>query len=197
MSRTSTGATRARRGAAPAGGRSATAPARHVVIQPSFGNQHARRHWADTLDRLVDYRAPRLAEALTNDQAAALDAQHPDGRAHFWGASDKHDKRADLLVAGDVVLLTGRKHVLAVGEVGHAFRNPGFARALWRPDPARCLWSNVYSFRALCRPHIPYEQVWALPGFNPGDNFMGLRLLSAEKASSILGLLDGLAPATR
>ncbi|WP_424186844.1 hypothetical protein ACOBQX_03150 [Actinokineospora sp. G85] len=188
MSRTSTGA---RRGAAAV----AVAPARHVLIQPSFGNHHARRHWADTLDQLVDYREPRFAGVLTDDQAAALDAQHPSGRAHFWGATDKHDKRADLLVAGDVVLLTGRKHVLAVGEVGHAFRNPDFARALWRPDPTRCLWSNVYSFRALSRPHIPYERVWALPGFNPGDNFMGLRLLSPEKASTILDLLDEDGPA--
>ncbi|OLR93251.1 hypothetical protein BJP25_17350 [Actinokineospora bangkokensis] len=161
-----------------------------VVIQPSFGNRHARRHWADTLDTCVDFHAPRLAGALTEQQRAALDEQHPAGSAWFWGASDKHDKRADLLTAGDVVLLTGQKHVLAIGEVGHCFRNHEFARRLWRPDPTRCLWSNVYSFRALRHTRIPYEQVWALPGFNPGDNFMGLRLLSPDKAAAVLAGLD-------
>jgi hypothetical protein len=92
----------------------------------------------------------------------------------------------DGVAAGDVAFLTGRKHVLAIGEVGCSFREPAFARHLWRPDPAKCLWSNVYSFRRYWPVQIPYEEIWALPGFSVGDNFMGLRFLSPEKAAVVL-----------
>jgi hypothetical protein len=167
---------------------------RHVVIQPSYGTPEARRHWADTLDRRVPFRDTRYAEVLTDDERAALDAVHPMGRARFWGATDKHDRKFDRLGAGDVVLLTGRKRVRAVGEIGCVLRNPGLARRLWTPDPAKCLWSNVFSFRDYQVSDVPYAAVWALPGFNAGDNFMGLRLLGADKAATVLSWL-GIDPA--
>ncbi len=153
-----------------------------VFIQPSYGTPEARRHWADTLARTVPFREAGLCPA----DLARLDAVHPSGRARFWGATAKHDRRMDGVTAGDVALLTGRKHVLAIGEIGCAFRDPAFARHLWRPDPAKCLWSNVYSFRRYWPVRIPYEEIWALPGFNPGDNFMGLRFLAPEKAAVVL-----------
>jgi hypothetical protein len=157
-----------------------------VIIQPSYGTREARRHWADTLDQPVPFREPRYADALTTAERAALDAEHPDGLARFWGATPQHDRKMDTLTADDVVLLTGQKHVRAVGTVGHVLRNDEFARRLWRPDPARCLWRNVYSFRAYRPTWIPYEEVWALPGFTTGDNFMGLRFLNPEKSATIV-----------
>jgi hypothetical protein len=87
---------------------------------------------------------------------------------------------------GDVVLLTGRKRVLAVGEVGLVFRNPAFARALWDPEPGTCSWDNVYSLLHLAHTEIAYETVWALDGFRAGDNFMGLRLLDPVKGATVL-----------
>ncbi|OLF16355.1 hypothetical protein BU204_17385 [Actinophytocola xanthii] len=159
------------------------------MIQPSYGTPEARRHWADTLDRLVPFRDPRCAEVLTDDERTALEAAHPGGRARFWGTTDKHDRKLDRLGAGDVVLLTGGKRVRAVGEIGCVLRNPELARRLWTPDPAKCLWSNVVSFRHYRASDVPYEAVWALPGFNAGDNFMGLRLLGEDKAATILSWL--------
>jgi hypothetical protein len=155
-----------------------------VIIQPSYGTKEARRHWADTLDRPVPFR--RLAGALRTGERAALLAEHPDGTARFWGATPQHDRKMDTLDAGDVVLLTGQKHVRAIGTVGCRLRNDELARRLWDPDPARCLWRNVYTFRAYRPVAIPYERVWALPGFTVGDNFMGLRFLNAEKSSTII-----------
>lgn len=157
-----------------------------VVVQPSYGKPWVRRYWAETLERTVSFREAGYAELLDPEDLARLNAVHPSGRARFWGATAKHDKRMDTLVGGDVVLLTGQKHVLAVGEVGHGLRNPAFARRLWRPDPGRCLWSNVYSLRECRFTRIPYEEIWALPGFTPGDNFMGLRFLRPELAAVVL-----------
>lgn len=159
---------------------------RRVVVQPSYGNREARRHWADTLDREVPFRSRRYAQVLTVAQRTTLDEVHPDGVTRFWGATDKHDRKMDVLGRGDVVLLTGRKLVMAIGEIGCVLRNPELARRLWTPDPRRCLWSNVFSFQAFRVTDIPYERVWALPGFTVGDNFMGLRLLGPEKAETIL-----------
>jgi hypothetical protein len=163
-----------------------------VVIQPSFGPAAFRRHWVDTLDKTVPFGA--FADVLTAAELTALSDLHTSGAAHFWGATAKHDARMGRLTPGDVVLLTGQKHVLAVGEVGHVFRNPAFARAIWRPDPGACNWDNVYSLLALMQLRIPYQAVWALPGFNQGDNFMGLRLLTPAKADAVLA---GLGISTR
>jgi hypothetical protein len=162
----------------------------HVVIQPSYGNRHARRHWADTLDQEVPFRSDRYAAVLSAAERADLDDVHPDGVARFWGTTDKHDRKVDVLDRGDIVLLTGQKHVLAIGEIGCVLRNPELARRLWTPEPHRCLWSNIYSFLAFEFTDITYEEVWALPGFTEGDNFQGLRLLGPEKAETILTGLD-------
>jgi hypothetical protein len=153
-----------------------------VFIQPSYGTPEARRYWAATLTSAVPFDGAPPAEL------ARLIAVHPTGRARFWGATEKHDKRMATVAAGDVVLLTGQKHVLAIGEVGHSFRDPEFARRLWRPDPGKCVWSNVYSLRGYWPARIPYEEVWALPGFTAGDNFMGLRFLDREKSAAVLAL---------
>ncbi len=161
-----------------------------MIIQPSYGTKEARRHWADTLDRPVPFLRRRYAEVLSAAERAELTAEHPDGEARFWGATAQHDKKMDNLDAGDVVLLTGRKHVRAVGTVGCRLRNDELARRLWNPDPARCLWRNVYSFHAYHPTAIPYEHLWALPGFTVGDNFMGLRFLDAEKSATIVTRLD-------
>lgn len=159
-----------------------------VFIQPSYGTPEARRYGADTLEKAVVFRAAEYADLLDPADLTRLDALHPSGRARFWGATAKHDRRMDTVATGDVVLLTGRKHVLAIGEVGHGFRAPAFARRLWNPDSGKCLWSNVYSLRAYWPARIPYEAIWALPGFTAGDNFMGLRFLDAGKSAAVLAL---------
>ncbi len=159
-----------------------------VFIQPSYGTPEARRYGAESLDKRVPFTAACYAELLDPADLTRLTALHPDGLARFWGATAKHDKRMDTVATGDVVLLTGRKHVLAIGEVGHGFRDPAFARALWSPDPGKCVWSNVYSLSGYWPVQVPYEAIWALPGFTAGDNFMGLRFLDAERSAAVLAL---------
>ncbi len=158
-----------------------------VFIQPAYGTADSRRYGAESLEKTVDFRA--CADLLDPADLACLNSLHPGGRARFWGAKDKYDRRMDTLTTGDVVLFTGRKHVQATAEVGHGFRNPDFARRLWNPDPGKCLFSNVYSLRHYRRVGMPYEEIWALPGFNAGDNFMGLRFLDETKSAAVLELL--------
>jgi hypothetical protein len=158
-----------------------------VLIQPAYGTADARRYGAESLEKTVAYRA--YADLLDPADLARLDALHPGGRARFWGAKDKYDRRMDTVSTGDVVLFTGRKHVQAAAEVGHGFRNPAFARRLWTPDPGKCLFSNVYSLRRYRTVGLPYEALWALPGFNAGDNFMGLRFLDDARSAAVVALL--------
>ncbi|MDT8914508.1 hypothetical protein [Amycolatopsis sp. PS_44_ISF1] len=158
-----------------------------VLIQPSYGTPEARRYGAKTLEQTVALR--EYAGLLHPAELARLNELHPDGQARFWGAKDKYDRRMDTVVTGDVVLFTGGKQVRATAEVGHAFRNPSFARGLWHPDPGKCLWSNVYSLRRYRSLELPYEVIWDLPGFTAGDNFMGLRFLDAAKSAAIIALL--------
>ncbi|MEV4050645.1 hypothetical protein AB0J55_05595 [Amycolatopsis sp. NPDC049688] len=160
-----------------------------VFVQPAYGTADARRYGAESLERTVAFG--EFADLLDPADLARLNTLHPGGRARFWGAKDKYDRRMDTVATGDVVLFTGRRHVQATAEVGHAFRNPGFARRLWRPDPGKCLFSNVYSLRRYRRVGLPYEAIWALPGFTPGDNFMGLRFLDEARSAVVRELLAG------
>lgn len=160
-----------------------------VVIQPSFGNAAARAHWRDTLDDEVDFRVPQRAVLLSPDERAGLDEAHPAGRARFWGATSSHDRVFDSLGTGDVVLFTGGKQVRGIGEMGVVLRNVGFADSLWRPDPVKGSWRNVYSLLSFQPTDIPYGELQQLLGTSANDNFMGLRVVGADLTDIVL---DGL-----
>ncbi|MGV9387407.1 hypothetical protein ACWDRB_67400 [Nonomuraea sp. NPDC003707] len=57
---------------------------------------------------------------------------------------------------------------------------------MWDPHPDRGSWRNVYSLLSFQPTEIPYAEIWDLPGFNPGDNFMGMRFLDEEKGAAII-----------
>ncbi|MEU9822956.1 hypothetical protein ACIGG9_27610 [Pseudonocardia alni] len=157
-----------------------------VVIQPAYGNPMARRHWALTLDQQVPFEEEHFRSGLTDSQFDSLIGLHPAGRTEFWGATPNHDKRMDTLQSGDVFLFTGQNRVRAVGEVGISFRNSVFANRMWAEDPKNGSFHNVYSLLNFQHVDIPYSEIWALPSFKTGDNFMGLRFLDAEKSTEIL-----------
>src|SRR4051794_13821032 len=87
------------------GGRMSTAdeerPAQ-VFVQPSYGTPEARRYWAATLAEPVSFRAADHVDLLDPVDLARLTAVHPGGRARFWGATPRHDKRMDTVATGDV-----------------------------------------------------------------------------------------------
>lgn len=157
-----------------------------VFIHPS-GNAEALRHWKITLDQPIDYHAGPHGASLTMDQRAALDALHPEGKARFWGATGIHDTQMAKVGTGDVVLLTGKGHVRAIGEIGYSFRNASFADTLWTPHATQGPWCNVYSLLTYQPTEIPYKEIWDLPDFTAGDNFRGLRLLDTKKSQTVLG----------
>jgi hypothetical protein len=165
-----------------------------VVIAPSYGNRASQQRFAETLEKAVPFYERRFADLLTDGQRIELLALHSSGEAPFWAATSHHDKNMDRLKTGDVVLFTGLKHVQGVGEVGYSFRNAAFADSLWPPDAGGDSWSNVYSLLNFQRVLIPYEEIWALPGFNANDMFMSQRHLSPDRSDAIL---NGLAIETR
>lgn len=160
-----------------------------LLIQPSYGNPQARRHWRDTLDQAVDFtRADRRA-ALTQQQLSDLSNEHPNGRAHFWGAVRGQDKIMAEIEAGDVVLFTGRNEVRGVGEIGVSFVNDDFADTLWEPHPDRGSWGNAYSLRTFMPTAIPYQELRKPLGSSENDNFMGLRAIRDEREQRVLDAL--------
>jgi hypothetical protein len=157
-----------------------------VVIQPSYGNPDAWRHWEDTLDKPVDFMTPERRPALSAEERSDLERLHPSGLARFWGATGNHDAKMSQLGTGDVILFTGGKLVRAVGEVGYSFRNAIFADTLWKPHQGRGSYRNVYSLLSFQPTEIPYKEIWELPGFNVGDNFMGLRFVDDVKGANLI-----------
>src|SRR5688500_4285336 len=102
------------------------------------------------------------------------------------GATTSHDARMATVQTGNIVLFTGQKLVRGVGEVGYRFRNAGFADTLWNPHVERGSYRNVHSLLDFQATSIPYDEIWDLPGFNVGDNFMGLRFLDTDNSATIL-----------
>ncbi|MGP4027001.1 hypothetical protein [Actinomadura sp. 3N407] len=157
-----------------------------AVIQPSYGNPASRRRWADTLGREVPFTASAHEPYLTKDQKQALTDLHPSGLARFWGATSFQNRKMSRVHSGDVVLFTGQNAVRGIGEVGYLFDNAAFADTLWKPDSGKDSWNNVYSLLSFQATEISYGEIWTLPGFNEGDNFMGLRILQGDKAEVLL-----------
>ncbi|KQZ88876.1 hypothetical protein ASD62_05730 [Phycicoccus sp. Root563] len=157
-----------------------------VIIQPSFGNADARRHWQTTMEGPLTLQ---LIESLTTSERRALNAMHPDGLARFWGMTSNHDSQMDTIDTGDVVLFTGQKLIQGIGEIGVVLRSSPLGDELWDPHPERGSYNNVYSLKSFRATKVPYSEIWELPSFNVGDNFMGARFLRGDRAEEVL---DGL-----
>ncbi|GAA3306616.1 hypothetical protein GCM10020295_63300 [Streptomyces cinereospinus] len=157
-----------------------------MLISPSYGGSETRRHWADTVDRQVDFAAPELDSLLTADQRAKLLTLHPEGHARFWGATSAHDSKFADVDTGDVVLFTGQNHVRAIGEVGALFRNRELADLLWPPRDGGASWHTVYSLLDLVPADIPYEELNTAIGYKLTYKFPGQMVLRGDKARSVL-----------
>jgi hypothetical protein len=157
-----------------------------VLLAPSYGNPKTVKRYRDTIEGSIDFTQPRYAELLTPEQLTDLQALHPSGSAHFWGAIATHNKTMDSLRTGDVVVFTGGKKVRAAGEIGHLFRNEPFADLMWDQYAEAKSFVNVYTVRNVQEIDRPYEDLWSLEGFNHGDNIMGQRLIADGRAERIL-----------
>lgn len=157
-----------------------------VLISPSYGSAETRRHWADTVDREVDFTAARYEQLLAPVQHEQLQILHSDGRARFWGATPAHDQKMADVATGDVVLFTGQNRVRAIGEVGVIFRNRAFADLLWPPGNSGKSWHTVYTLLDLVPADIPYAQLNASLGYKAAHSFPGQMVLRGDKAQSVL-----------
>ncbi|MEU6142240.1 hypothetical protein ABZ848_17950 [Streptomyces sp. NPDC047081] len=157
-----------------------------VLISPSYGSSETRRHWADTVQREVDFTVPRCDALLTPEQRERLRALHPEGRARFWGATPAHDKKFADVTTGDVVLFTGQNQVRAIGEVGAVFRNRAVADLLWPPKAGAAGWHTVYSLLDLVQAEIPYEELNAVIDYKPTFSYPGQMVLRGDKAQAVL-----------
>lgn len=154
-----------------------------VIMQPSFGDTVGRANWKLTLDQEVPFSRRPYSAVLPPADRARLDALHPAGQARFWGSTRKQDSNYRRITTGDVVLFTGLKKVRAVGVVGVVLSNAEFGDQMWVPHPTDGSWRNIYSLQSFEPADIPYEDIWALDGFNDRDNFMGLRPLDPPRAA--------------
>ncbi|KOU61622.1 hypothetical protein ADK57_27310 [Streptomyces sp. MMG1533] len=157
-----------------------------VLISPSYGSPETRRHWADTVERQVDFTQSRCDSLLAVDQRAQLRILHPEGQARFWGAAPAHDRKFTDVITGDVVLFTGQNQVRAIGEVGAIFRNRALADLLWPPKADGTSWHTIYSLVDLVPADIPYDELNAAIGYKPAHNFPGQMVLRGDRARSVL-----------
>lgn len=161
-----------------------------VIIQPSYGNPAARKHWKETLAKEISFLDTPYSQALSQSDRRRLLELHATGAVRFWGATSAQDKQMERIHQGDVVLFTGQKLVRGIGEVGCKLRNEELADLMWTQDDKNGSFVNIYSLLNFQSTEIPYEMIWELDGFNHGDNFMGLRIIKDERRDDLLNLFN-------
>ena len=162
-----------------------------VIMQPSFGHGAPQERWKRTLETEIPFTAHPYVDGLRPGDLDRLLAMHPAGAARFWGATKVQNKNYDTKVsAGDVVLFTGAMQVRAVGQIGVILRDAaGFGDLLWDPEPKNGSWCNVYSVQGFQKVAIPYQTIWALPGFQAKPVFQGLWPLDSDRSQTLLEAL--------
>ena len=148
-----------------------------VAIQPAYGDAWTRNQFAATLDHAVSFAELPYCQHLTRGELSALTDLHPAGLAACWGGTRSQAGKISQLQRGDLVLLTGQRHVRCVGQVGAVLDNIDFAHAVWGPHPRRCSFEIVYSLTRFRRIEVPYGVLQAALGTSERDNFQGLRLV--------------------
>jgi hypothetical protein len=160
-------------------------------MQPSFGHGAPQQRWKRTLETEIPFTAHPYVDGLRPGDLDRLLAMHPAGAARFWGATKVQNKNYDTKVsAGDVLLFTGAMQVRAVGQIGVILRNAAdFGDLLWNPEPKNGSWCNVYSVQGFQKVAIPYQTIWALPGFQAKPVFQGLWPLDSDRSQTLLEAL--------
>lgn len=127
-----------------------------VLIQPC-ASKEARDNWKKTMDVAIHYQDQPYREALTSEQLSGLRSVHVADQANFWGATAFHDSWMPRVRVGDIVLFAWNHKIRAIGEVGYAFRNQGFADLLWKGDDSTASFVNVYSLLSFADSDFSYE----------------------------------------
>lgn len=158
----------------------------NVLVAPCYGNPRAREHYHDTLEGWVRFTDDKLWPLLDPVTQDALLALHPSGSAHFWGATDSHDRTMPRLRRGDVVLFTGNKQVMLCGEVGFRFINKAFADALWWKAGDKKSFVHAYSLLNVRPVGRPASELASLCDYAPNHAFPGQLFLKSEHADKVL-----------
>jgi 5-methylcytosine-specific restriction protein A len=161
-----------------------------VAIQPA-GNPVGRQHYVDTVENLVrlsEFEPVMLAEK------SELQRISTNGKIALWGVTPGTNgvniSKYEKLETGDTVLFTRKGIVYASGTITLLFNNKEFASKLWGQDDKGQTWEYMYSLDAIQSHEIPYQVLRDAIGSNEGDNFMGFRVLDAEKSDAALDVLE-------
>jgi hypothetical protein len=151
---------------------------RTLLVHPSLGNKDGAVNVRYSLDVEVDFVNGAVAATLTPRERVALLAQHPSGRARFWGTYTHNASQIARVHEGALVLFTGGNRCFAWGVVGVRFDNAEFARVLWQATEDKGTYAHVYSLARFERVDIPYDTLRTVLG--PKYPFRGLTVYDAD-----------------
>lgn len=162
-----------------------------LVIQPAYGDAWTRCQFHATLDEPVSFTDHPYRDALSPEELSRLAGLHPGGRASCWGGTRSQSTKITQLEQGDLVLLTGRRHVRGVGEVGTVVENPAFASTLWGERRGRCSFEVAYSLTWFRRVEVAYLVLQTALGTSHRDNFQATRLVrDRHRVDAVRGLIS-------
>src|SRR5215469_15318016 len=165
--------------------------AKQVVLQPA-GQAAATIHYQDTIATPVSLN--RIKPHLRSEDFDQLMHIYPDGVAPVWGVTpgknDQNEKRWERMNVGDIVLFAKQGAIFSTGAVTFKVHSKPIALELWKVNADGETWEFVYFLKSMRGVNIPYSKFNVAAGYEPNNVIQGFQVLSEEKSTSILDLLN-------
>ncbi|WP_129336363.1 hypothetical protein [Cellulomonas endophytica] len=161
-----------------------------VLVHPSQGKGDGEINAELSLRNPVRWAdRPDLLAALVADQRMYILRRHGEEEARFWGTYDTNITKLKRVSAGDTVVFTGGGGIWALGKIGYQFKNPKFAEALWKPEPDKGVYTQLYSVAEFRTVDLPYSLLTEALGHRARNTFQTLVSYEGERADAVVAAL--------
>lgn len=166
-----------------------------LIIQPA-GNQGSRDHYRDTVAQPVPL--DRIARHVDQAVADRLREVFPTGSAAVWGVTpggrSVNAVKWERISEGDVAVFLQDKRATTYGLVAVKARSASLGGDLWGRDEDGETWEYVYFLKDVKQIDIPYSELNAMLGYEPGNNFMAFNVLPPDQSHEAISRIISIAP---
>lgn len=162
-----------------------------VSLNPS-GDKNSRKHFADTMENLVDFR--KYESLLTPQIYSKLLNLHTNGLACLWGVvpgvSDRNVKQWEKLGEGSVAIFSRKNLIYASAVVTYRFNSAKLSEHLWGRDKKGQTWQYMYSMSDLKEQNITYQEFNKANGYKSNNIIRGFRVLNERQSDAFLNKFE-------
>jgi len=156
-----------------------------LALQPS-ASAASKQHFRDTIANPVEFQS---INDLLAAERGVIEALEPEG-IRLWGASPGSIRQWEKLQIGDLVVFVADRIGFYLAEVACVFDNPELGARLWGLDAQNRTWQYMYAVTNGRYVSIATSEINSAVGYSPDNNIQGFLVLTPEKSSVAVGLLN-------